>query len=269
MIFYFSASGNSRYVANRLGAVLGEQVEYMPAVHAASMHPVGKSIGFVFPVYSWGIPDPVVRFIHGLPRNAFADAVGEKRLPVWAVLTCGDETGMAPEMLRRLLEERGLRLAFVGSVTMPNTYVLLPGFDVDSAEVESRKLSEAPERIATLADTLLQLTYDAGGSRQMALDVVRGSWPRLKSRLIYPLFRHWGVMPGKWHRNDDCISCGLCVRSCPNQNIVMRGGMPVWSINCCSCLACYHACPRHAVTYGRITRRKGQYRFPEEDTSDQ
>ena len=268
MIFYFSASGNSRYVANRLGAVLGEQVEYMPAIHVGSMHPVGKSVGFVFPVYSWGIPDPVVRFIRGLPRNAFADAVDEKRLPVWAVLTCGDETGMAPEMLRGLLEERGLRLSYVGSVTMLNAYVLLPGFDVDAAEVEHRKLIAVPERIAALAVTLRDLTYDADGCRPMAIDVVRGSLPRLKSGLIYPLFRQWGVMPGKWHHNDDCISCGLCVRSCPNQNISMRGGMPVWSINCCSCLACYHTCPRHAVTYGRITRHKGQYRFPDEEMPD-
>lgn len=268
MIFYFSASGNSRYVARRLGAVLDEQVEYMPVVHAASMHPDGKSIGFVFPVYSWGIPGPVVRFIHNLPRTAFAEAVGEKCIPVWAVLTCGDETGMAPEMLRSLLEERGLRLSFVGSVIMPNTYVLLPGFDVDSPEVRHSKLSAAPERVAVLAEAIRQLTYDVDGSLPMTLDVERGSWPRFKSRLIYPLFRQWGVMPGKWHHNDDCISCGLCVRSCPNQNIAMRGGMPVWSINCCSCLACYHACPRHAVTYGRATRRKGQYRFPDDDTSD-
>ena len=29
-----------------------------------------------------------------------------------------------------------------------------------------------------------------------------------------------------------------------------------------SCLACYHVCPKHAVQYGRRTKRKGQYLNP-------
>ena len=47
-----------------------------------------------------------------------------------------------------------------------------------------------------------------------------------------------------WERGDD-RGGGLC------------GGM-----DCTSCLACYHVCPKHAVQYGRRTKRKGQYLNP-------
>lgn len=35
---------------------------------------------------------------------------------------------------------------------------------------------------------------------------------------------------------------------------------PVWGDNCTQCLACYHICPVHAVEYGKVTAKKGQYK---------
>ena len=37
------------------------------------------------------------------------------------------------------------------SVIMPNNYILLPGFDVDSKEVERQKLEDAPAAVAAIA----------------------------------------------------------------------------------------------------------------------
>lgn len=59
------------------------------------------------------------------------------------VCTCGDETGEAPQMFQKALEERGLKSLGFWSVIMPNTYVLLPGFDVDLDEIENYKIDHA------------------------------------------------------------------------------------------------------------------------------
>lgn len=53
------------------------------------------------------------------------------------------------------------------SVQMPNNYVLMPGFDVDSKEVETDKLRKASERIQEVIGSIrreenLPLYY-AGG----------------------------------------------------------------------------------------------------------
>ena len=56
-----------------------------------------------------------------------------------------------------------------------------------------------------------------------------------------------------------CIDCGLCEKVCPVGNITVTD-RPVWGGNCTQCLACYHVCPVHAVEYGKMTGKKGQYK---------
>ena len=40
---------------------------------------------------------------------------------------------------------------------MPNNYILMPGFDVDSKEVETEKLKKAPERLKSIISFIKQL----------------------------------------------------------------------------------------------------------------
>ncbi len=254
MIFYFSGTGNSRQVAERLSDILDEKLGFIPEEDPSSLGISGKSLGFVFPVYSWGVPPIVIDFISRLSPD-FIENVKERSLKIWSVLTCGDETAMAPEMLEKALSRQGLLLSGVWSVTMPNNYVLLPGFDVDSREVERMKLHDAPGRMEEIAGKIKSGHYE--------VDVVRGSWAKLKTDLVYPLFRRWGIFPSKWHVYPTCVGCGICVRSCPVGNIVMRDGRPKWGNRCESCLACYHSCPRHCIAYGSMTSGKGQYMNPD------
>ena len=59
--------------------------------------------------------------------------------------------------------------------------------------------------------------------------------------------------------DDLCTRCGRCAKVCPVDNI--EGTPPAWLHNgrCTCCLACYHHCPVHAINYGDITRKRGQY----------
>lgn len=254
MIIYFSASGNSRAVAERLGELLGEEVFSLLDLNPQDLGFYGKSLGFVFPIYSWGVPPIVTDFIHNFGASLKSETRG---CPVWAVMTCGDDVAKAPEMFKKALSSAGLQLSGGWSLQMPNTYVLLPGFDVDSKEVETDKLIRAYSRLKELASKIENKEWEE--------KYVRGSMPGLKSGLIFPLFKRWGVFPDRWHATDKCIGCGECAELCPESNIKMvsksTGERPEWGSNCISCLACYHVCPRNAVQYGNATRGKGQYRF--------
>lgn len=259
MIFYFSGTGNSRLVAERLAWRLKEETVPILDTDASSISVSGKYIGFVFPVYSWGVPPNVAEFIKKLPDCFLRRNAGEN-MPVWSVMTCGDETGNAPKMMQNIFRCKGWKIKGIWSVIMPNNYVILPGFDVDPSNLALRKLEEAPKRIDEIADNIVTGNY--------TIDCHIGSWPGLKTGVIYPLFKKWGIFPKKWHSTDACVGCGICVRNCPVNNMKMLDGRPSWGKNCVSCLACYHSCPRHCVEYGKATGRKGQYYLQKEYISN-
>jgi len=254
MIYYFSGTGNSAYVAAQLGSLLGERVVSIMDYGSGVLPDGNAGIGFVFPVYSWGVPPVVTGFINSLPGEFWSD-IRERNVRVWCVMTCGDEVALAPEMLGNVLGKKGIAVESIWSVTMPNNYVLLPGFDVDNEETGNRKLRESLSRIKEIAEGIAR--------HEKVCDVVRGSMPWLKTKMVYPLFKKWGIIDKKWHSTDDCVGCGICAAKCPEKNIRIIDGKPVWGHDCCSCLACYHSCPFHAVAYGSATRRKGQYLFPD------
>ena len=156
MILYFSGTGNSRYVAEQLAAGTGNSLHFMPKYNPLKIEFEGKQLGIVVPVYSWGISPYVLDFIRDL-NSRFIDEAAKH--PVWFVLTCGDETAYAPEMMKRSLSEKGIMIAGGWSVIMPNDYVLLPGFDVDSKEVEENKLDECRVRIDYIAGRINALGY--------------------------------------------------------------------------------------------------------------
>ncbi len=252
MIYYFSGLGNTAYVAKKLSEALGEKLKFIPEVTPVKEEFEGDYLGILFPVYSWGIPVNVVEFIRQLPESVF-DAIRMRKKPVWMVCTYGDETGQTVEMLNKILKKRGISLQGAWGVRMPNTYVLLPGFNIDSPEVEEKKLKDAPHRIEEIIGKIKSNSWE--------WDIFKGSFPSLRS-MVYPLFKKWGISVKKWHFTNACVKCGKCVKSCPVRNITMGTDGPIWGENCVSCCACFHHCPYHAVEYGNITKDKGQYVCP-------
>lgn len=254
MIIWHSGTGNSRLVAERLGSALGLRLVRIgpSAPRELAVAAPDEPVVWVFPVYSWGIPPVVV----GYMRSVVIAARGRCRH--YMVATCGDDTGLTDRQWRREVRRRGWEARGMWSVQMPNNYVLLPGFDVDSECVAQAKLEAAPARIDEIARGIR-----VGAA---ADSTVRGSMPGLKSRVLYPLFRRFMMSPRPFGCSGACIGCGRCAMVCPERNVTMEGAAPSrhprWGSRCAMCLACYHACPAHAVVYGRRTRAKGQWWAP-------
>ncbi len=246
MIVWFSGTGNSRLVARRLSALLDQSMVELTVADPEGVAAADRVV-WVFPIYSWGVPPVVRRFIG---RCRFS--VGQQH---FMVCTCGDDTGLAHLMWRRCIGNAGGTPVATFSVQMPNNYTLLLGFDVDPVPVAQQKLMRAPERIAEVARAI----------RHSARvdDVVRGTVPGVKTRCIYPLFVRYEMSPSKFHHTAACVRCGKCSSACPMNNVGMTSGGPEWGDNCALCLACYHVCPVHAVMYGRRTAGKGQYMAPD------
>lgn len=252
MIFYFSGTGNSRYVAESLSRLLGQNVVRMTAAtysEAALINVADPLTVWVFPIHSWGLPDFVVRFIKRVGSGCGLPFGGRH----YMVCTCGDDIGLAHRQWRKLMSDKGWNTAAAYSVRMPNTYVVLPGFDVDSHDVASDKLDAARGRIEEVARDI------SAGS--VSDDVVEGGFPWIKSRVIYPYFMRRMISPKPFMAlADRCIGCGRCVSACPLDNVRLDASRrPVWGDDCTLCLGCYHVCPEQAVQYGGRTKGKGRY----------
>lgn len=244
MIVYFSGTGNTRFVALRLAELLGDRDVAMDvASETPAVNEIGQRMVWCFPTYSWGVPPVVVDYINKVKAS------GADNINHYMVTTCGDDMGLTDRQWRRLIRKRGWKADGAFAVIMPNTYVLMKGFNVDPPKVAAAKVSAAPERIAEIARRI-----ERGGSDLL----VRGGWAWVKSRIIYPWFCRFEMSPKPFHATGGCTGCGLCARSCPMHNIRMDSGEPCWGDRCALCLRCYHICPRRAVAYGKATDGKGQ-----------
>ncbi len=76
MIFYFSGTGNSLYVAKNLSSNQGEELIAISKemkqdkdFYEYDLKP-GEKIIFVYPIYAWAPPAPVVKFISKIKFNS-------------------------------------------------------------------------------------------------------------------------------------------------------------------------------------------------------
>lgn len=246
MIYYFSGTGNSRRVALRLSEALNEPLGLMTEAPRPTDN--DRLTGFVFPVYAWGLPKVVADFLAQMPRPRTGNGY------TFGIMTCGDDTGYTNSFLRRALRRNGRKLDAVFSLQMRNTYVALPGFDIDPPT-----LAEAKET-AAFARLDKEILPRIATREQGVCDVVRGALPFTKSYLLRPLFNAFLTGDGAFRSSSACTGCGRCVRVCPLGNIRLglASKRPHWQGRCTDCHACYHACPQHAIGRGYATKGKGQ-----------
>lgn len=253
MIICFSGTGNTALAARALAShfsnerVLMLSAEQLLNPSATILETDDSRIVWAFPTYAWGIPPVVERFIDCVNLKCSAS------VKHYMLTTCGDDMGYTDRQWRKKMTKRGFSPKGAYAVRMPNTYVFLPGFDVDSKDLATQKLKDAPARIAAIAQSIKE-----GGSDLL----IPGALPWLKSAIIRPFFNKFLMIPKKFGFNQGCTTCGACSRVCPMQNITITPEGPSWLNNCAFCLRCYHSCPRHAITYGKSTNGKGTYLAP-------
>lgn len=253
MVFYFSGTGNTRWVARQIAEAVGEELLYIPDLIREERYEfrvvAGERIGFCFPTHGWQPPRIVREFIGRLELRGHEDAF------CWALTTCGDNMGECMAILNRDLARKGLRADTLYSVVMPESYVCLPFMYTDSDEKAARKITGARRQLSEIIATVRD-------RRKGVIALEKGATPRLYSYVIGGYFNKRMITDRKFQVDAEvCIKCGKCANICPVDNIA--GTPPQWLHNgrCTCCLACYHHCPVHAINYGSITRRRGQYYF--------
>lgn len=251
MIFYFSGTGNSLYVAKNLKKDGEKLISISRETHSnKDIYEYdldgNESVTFVYPIYAWAPPEMVVDFVKRLKLNNY------KENYICSVITCGENIGNAMEYFDSLLKNIGLKLNSGFSVVAPNNYIIAG--DVDNTEDKNRKLLKLDEDIKNIKNII-----DNKEIGVLMLD--KGKTPKLTTKVINPLFNKYARGTKKFYANDNCTGCKICEKIC-NGKCIKVDTKPVWSGQCSQCLACINYCPNRAIQYGKASTKKGRYTNP-------
>lgn len=244
MILYFSATGNSRYVAERLAKALDDELLCLNDVLKQGVRGDWRSdkpYVIVCPIYAWRIPRVVEDCLRAARLGGCRD--------IYFVVTCGQDAGAAASYIAPLCREKGLAFRGLAPIVMPDNYLVL--FPVpDKQETEQKVQAAGPQIDAAAARIRARQALDA---------VPAGAAGRIKSGPVNRLFYRFFVSHKGFYATDACTGCGKCQSLCPMNAIRMQNGRPVWHEGCTHCMACIHRCPVRAIEYKKGTRKKGRY----------
>lgn len=247
MILYFSGTGNSEYVAQKLGQAVGDEVlNLFEAIKNSDFSERRSQRPWVVvaPTYAWRLPRILQAWLERTPLSGSAE--------LYFVMTCGGSIGDAGRYLAELCAQKGMNDRGCMEIVMPENYLAL--FTTPTREEALRTIEKADRGIESAARLL------KGGEDFPRPEVSFGGRVNsgLVNRLFYPLFVH----AKKFYATDACVSCGRCVEVCPLGNVRLSGGKPVWGDRCTHCMACICRCPKEAIEYGRHSRGLPRYTCP-------
>ena len=270
MIFYFSGTGNSKWAAKTLALEIGDTLVSIPEVINSDCSftlEKDEHVGFIFPIHGWRVPNIVKEFLTKLTIKTLGEDTSHVKHYCFCLVTAGDSIGKAMERFQQQLKSvtvnDALSLKAVCSLIMPESYVGLPGMDVDTKEKELEKKELASKQLKEFSNILKQHPHKDSNQIWGWNQLIRGPIPSFFSGPVGGFFERLLITDKPFHVDSRrCVKCGICANVCPVSDI--KGGLgfePEWLHNgkCLTCFSCYHHCPHHAIEFGKRTQKKGQY----------
>lgn len=236
-ILYFTASGNSLYIAKSIG---GELYSIPQMVKEGTFEFTDEKIGIVFPLHAWSVPPYVSDFLRKATFNCDY---------LFAVVTYGIYSGAVAKHLSDIADEAGFSFSYISRIKMVDNY--LPTFDMkkEIAKEPKKQIEKQLETVKSAIAASKERTLKENFLDKAAMNYMfrRDGKPFSKKRLKVHVVGE-GI-ENYIYVEDNCIQCGVCASVCPVNNIEMdtKNGKISLSDKCFMCFACVHNCPSNAI----------------------
>ena len=234
LIHYFSGTGNTYHMVKTMERELsnrGNEVDLLNIEKYKDIKLNNYNLHiFCFPVYGFGTPSIVLRYISSLKAEVGCNAA--------IVCTSAGAAGQSLNHCKHLLNKKGFKVFLTDMVVY--TYNWTQMINPKSKEMEERIFKAAEANIIEITKKIIN--NEAYIKKTNIISLVL-SW------LIFIIFHNFArrVLGKTFIADDACISCGKCKDICPAKVIYMHNGKPRWKSNCESCQRCINICPKASI----------------------
>jgi ferredoxin/flavodoxin len=242
-IFYFTATGNSLYVAKTIG---GKLYSIPQLLKDRQFNFEDDVIGFIFPIYGHTLPNTVQEFLEN---------VKIKSNYIFAIGTYGNMHGSCMNNLEKYFTRMGWKLNYADTILMVNNY--LPSFEISNQlkNIQDKHIDEHLRIIVNNINNKKNSIPDTTIIERIFKVLIK---------LLMSEFSN-GKSAQQYIINDKCNKCGTCSKVCPTGNIEIKNKVIFGNV-CESCYGCVHLCPQNAI---HLKNEKSNIRFRNENITIQ
>jgi ferredoxin len=251
-ILYFSATGNSYCIARTLSDHIGEcQVKSIS--HLLNRKPYIVStpvVGFIFPVYAWGMPRIVEEFISNLQF--------EGKPYIFTITSCVAIPGNTLNDVGELLQKQGQKLSAGFTISAGRSSLMqLNTLDkiIIRLDRKRKKIRNIEMRLPEIIRVVSKQAMHKPESSSYFANLFGSIFHKLAIKSFISADSSFII-------RDTCTNCGRCANICPRSNIIIKEGKPDFGHNCELCHACIQWCPTFSIKHPNFDTSLKQYHNP-------
>lgn len=235
-IFYFTGTGNSLSIANKLNQNLNNTADLIPMenrIQEKDETIKEEIIGFCFPLYYYGLPKLVHKFIRKMNFK--------NTKYIFAIITSEDSNGFALTQLKSIFTRKNLEFNVGFYLKMPKNFTIENKFQ--NAYVQNKILNKADQKLIKYSKII--------GMKRNKFSIENG----IKLKLLKAIKKYKKAIKRTHNFDSDftinevCNRCATCEKNCPFNNIHILLDGPSWKGKCQRCLRCINICPGNAILY--------------------
>lgn len=244
LIYYFTGTGNSLRIAN-LAAQELEQAGYKVLLSditangrkvkssISTEHNESEIIGFVSPVYGFGLPQMVAKFFRKFPRSR------THQKSFIFIASAGNE-GICVLQAAFHLKRKGYDLTFARAFRLVSNWIM---FETLPDKETQKNVFDENEKL--LKEHMKEIINGGKSVKYFHSNIFAAILPGI----VYYAFVLFGrqFLGKMFATNAKCNSCKYCFKHCPNKTIKWVENRPYWGWHCQQCFRCINLCPNGAI----------------------
>lgn len=240
-IYYFTGTGNSLQISKEIAKNLGDtQLISISKIRGKKQVATEADIvGIVYPIYFMNEPDIVSDFLYRLKAE---------KSYIFLVCNCGANYGGSLKVAVDKLSMSGNTVSSAFNMYMPDNSISFPTPLEQHPEMLNSMIGRAEEIAEAVKNKEVHMPDGSKVASVFGKAVMKN--------ICKGILGFDKIDADK----EKCISCSICQKVCPVDNIKNADQFPEWGNDCQMCFSCIHYCPQKAVTFKRQNKVK-EYQY--------